>query len=130
VNITVDPGLEVPASRQIVDAVLDGLACGAVAVGDRLPSVRELAVHAMVNPNTVAKAYRELGLRGVVQGRNGSGVFVTEEGPRIARELRRGATLDALLRAFGQAVATGHDPVALFDALREGSVPEDGERKR
>jgi GntR family transcriptional regulator len=106
--IVVDPGREVPPSRQLVEAVLDAVASGELGAGDRLPSVREMAVQAMVNPNTVAKAWRELGLRGVVVSRNGSGVFVTGAGLKIARDLRRGATLDGFDRAVVEALDAGH----------------------
>lgn len=127
--ITVDPSSDVPPSRQVVDAVLDAVARGALRPGDRLPSVRDLAVEAMVNPNTVSKAYRELGLRGVVVLRNGSGVFVTAEGPQLARALRRDATLDAYRKATAAAVAAGHDPAVLEAELIRlcGSVV--GERR-
>ena len=53
----VDPGSHVPPSVQIVEAILDALATGGFEPGDRLPSVRALAVEVLVNPNTVAKAW-------------------------------------------------------------------------
>ena len=86
---TVDPHASTPPSRQLVDAVLDVMARGELTGGERLLSVRAMAQEALVNPNTVGKAYRELEQLGVVQGRNGSGVFVTEQGVEIARSKRR-----------------------------------------
>ncbi len=83
--VRVDPHADVPPSRQIVEAVLDAVARGEWGPEDRLPSVRALAEEAMVNPNTVGKAYRDLEGLGVVEGRNGSGVFVTAAGPARAR---------------------------------------------
>ena len=111
--IRVDPARSTPPSRQLVEAVLDRIAGGAWVAGDRLPSVRGLAAEALVNPNTVGKAYRELEAMGVVEGRNGAGVFVTTDGPREARAERRGATLDELQRAIESALRVGHEAGSL-----------------
>ena len=116
-NVRVDPRSDVPPSRQIVDTVLDAISRGELATGDRLPSVRGLAEEALVNPNTVGKAYRDLEALGVVEGRNGSGVYVTEDGPEIARGERRRSTLDAFRRAALEALRAGHDFDQLASAL-------------
>lgn len=112
-EIRVDPSRPTPPSRQIVEAVLDRIAGGLLGPGDKLPSVRGLAAEALVNPNTVGKAYRDLEAMGAVAGRSGAGVFVTDDGPRVARTDRREATLEALQRAVEAAVRVGHDPDAL-----------------
>lgn len=110
----VDSGLDVPPSRQIVEAVLDRVAAGELPAGCRLPSVRTLAAEALVNHNTVARAWRDLEHLGVVAGENGRGVFVTAAGPRVARELRRQQTLASFERALHEALRAGH---ALEDLL-------------
>lgn len=115
--LRVDPRSDVPPSRQIVEALLDAVSRGELGAGDRLPSVRALAEEALVNPNTVGKAYRDLEGMGVVEGRNGSGVYVTEGGPTVARGERRRATLDAFRRAAGEALRAGHEVEALATAL-------------
>ena len=56
----VDPHSAVPPSKQLVQQVLDAIARGDTGIADRLPSVRSMAAMALVNPNTVGKAYREL----------------------------------------------------------------------
>jgi GntR family transcriptional regulator len=117
VLLRVDPHSDVPPSRQIVEAVLDRVARGDVVPGDRLPSVRALAEGALVNPNTVGRAYRDLEGLGVVEGRNGSGVFVRDGGPAVARAQRRRSTLEAFRRAARQALRAGHAPDALDAAL-------------
>jgi GntR family transcriptional regulator len=86
------------------------VASGELAPGDQLPSVRGLAAEALVNHNTVARAYRDLEQLGVTRGANGRGVYVTEDGPRIARGLRLEATWEALRRALEEALRAGHDP--------------------
>lgn len=112
-DLTVDTSRAIPPSRQLVEGVLDALAGDAIGPGERLPSVRGLAAETLVNPNTVGKAYRELESLGVVEGRAGAGVFVTEAGPEIARRKRRGATLVAVRRALNVALHAGHDRDAL-----------------
>lgn len=129
-TIRVDPTRATPPSRQLVEAVLDRIAGGAWAAGDRLPSVRGLAAEALVNPNTVGKAYRELEGMGVVEGRNGAGVFVTPEGPGAARAQRRGATLDALMHALESALQAGHPPAALRRHVERRLGKEEGGARR
>jgi len=115
----VDPGAHVPPSVQIVEAILDRLAAGRFAPGDRLPSVRSLAVDVLVNPNTVGKAYAELERLGVVEGRNGSGVYVTDVGPARATELRRAATLAELADAVRRARRAGHGADVIGAVVQE-----------
>ena len=98
---------------------------GELAAGAQLPSVRGLAAEALVNHNTVARAWRELEHLGVVAGENGRGVFVTPQGPARARELRRAATLAAYERALAEALRSGHDIEELIGraaALRRHSA--------
>lgn len=103
-----DPTREAPPSRQIVERALDAIAAGDLKPGEALPSVRKMAAAALVNHNTAARAYRDLDQLDVVRGENGRGVFVTEEGPRIAREQRREETWKALERALEEALRAGH----------------------
>jgi len=118
-RLRVNPALDLPPSRQLVEAVLDGVASGALAPGARLLSVRALAAEALVNPNTVAKAYRELELMGVVEPRNGLGVFVGVRGPEIARGARRDATIEAFRRAAAEALRAGH-PLGTLQSMLKG----------
>lgn len=116
-SLRVDPQSPISPSRQLVEGLLDRIAVGAAGAGDKLPSVRALAVEALVNPNTVSKAYRELEMSGVVEGRAGSGMFVTDAGPRIAREMRRRDTLADLEMALSAALRAGHDHETLITRL-------------
>src|SRR5688572_24364674 len=116
-RLRVDPSRPLPPSAQLVEGILDALARGQLAAGDQLPTVRGLAEEVVVNPNTVARAYRDLEALGVVEGRHGSGVYVGEEGPVIARRERRGATLLECQRAVQAAVAVGHEPGELRAAF-------------
>lgn len=67
----------VPTYLQLVDQVRRGLLLGYLQDGDKLPTVREVAAALVVNPNTVAKAYRELEHAGLAVARAGQGTFVT-----------------------------------------------------
>lgn len=90
-----------PIYVQIMDEVRRAVALGDLERGDPLPSVRRLASRLTVNPNTVAKAYRELEAEGTVRGRRGKGTFVAptaspeEERRRLVREVARRALRDA-----------------------------------
>ncbi len=119
---SVDPGASLPPSRQLVEKVLDALARGSLEAGEPLLSVRKMAGEALVNHNTVARAYRDLEQLGAVKGQNGRGVFVTEEGPAIARAQRQASTLDALELAAQEALRAGHSPAALLELI-EGLLP-------
>ncbi len=66
----------VPFHRQIVDQIKFGIASGRLLPGEQLPTVRELAVHLQVNPNTVRKGYSELEILGILDTQQGTGTFV------------------------------------------------------
>ncbi len=131
-DFTVDPRAAVSPSRQILERALDAIAAGEIGAGERLPRVRAFAAQVLVNPNTVSKAYRELEGMGIVESRNGSGVFVTEDGPALARRRRSDATLSALRAAAVTALRAGHDPETIMQTVSQAAnarpVPE-GELK-
>ncbi|UCG57147.1 MAG: GntR family transcriptional regulator [Phycisphaerales bacterium] len=66
----------VPFHRQIVDQIKYGIASERLLPGEQLPTVRELAVHLQVNPNTVRKAYSDLEILGILDTQQGTGTFV------------------------------------------------------
>src|SRR5262245_9790880 len=113
----VDPSSDVPPSRQLCEQVLDGVARGELSPGDQLPSVRALAAEALVNPNTVATAGRDLEIAGVLVGRNGLGVFVSDGARALAVERRRAATLANFERALHEALRSGHAPHDLAERV-------------
>ncbi len=126
-DLHVDLARAEPPSAQLVAAVLDAVAAGTLAPGDKLPSVRAAAVRALVNPNTIAKAWQELERLGVVEARNGSGIFVRPGGPRIAAKLRRGTTLDAFTQAAHEAVRAGHAIGELTELLQRVDARRNGD---
>ncbi len=78
-NIHLDLKSGVPFYRQIIDQVKSAIATGRLEPGNRLPTVRQLAVDLSVNPNTVSRAYTELELTGLVDTHMGSGTFVGQK---------------------------------------------------
>ena len=76
----------VPIYSQIIDEMTMWIASGAYAPGDKLPSVRDLAIDAGVNPNTMQRALAELERRGLVFSERTSGRFVTKE-DKVLKEL-------------------------------------------
>jgi GntR family transcriptional regulator len=88
-TFTLDPTGGVPFYKQIILQVQMAIADGRLSSGDQLPTVRSLAVDLQVNPNTVARAYNELEIRGVVDTQQGSGTFISDKRvqlPEIERE--------------------------------------------
>jgi len=70
----------VPIYQQIINQVKYMVASGRMVPGDELPAIRVLAEQLVVNPNTVARAYRELETLGIVTSRHGSGTYISETG--------------------------------------------------
>jgi GntR family transcriptional regulator len=95
------------------------IASGRLAPGDRLPSVRGLAETALVNPNTVAKAYRDLEREGTVETRPGDGVFVGRRAARRCAALRDAKIAERLGGAAREALAAGLDPGEIEEIVAE-----------
>src|SRR5690349_12665454 len=78
----------VPIYQQIVNQIKYLVASGRLAAGEELPPIRVLAERLLVNPNTVARAYRELEATGVVEKRRTAGTYVSDGGSPLARRER------------------------------------------
>ncbi len=83
--IQIDPRSPVPINDQIKAAVRGLVAKGLLRPGDQAPSIRSLAERLRVNPNTVARAFRELSLEGVLETRKGEGNYVATQAVRFAK---------------------------------------------
>ena len=108
-----------PAYLQIVEQTRRALEHGRLAVGDQLPTAREVVSTTGINPNTVLKAYRELERQGLVEGRVGAGTFVTGDLVRLRSDLA--SPLAVQLRDWlAEAAAAGlarHEVVALVNTM-------------
>ena len=90
----------VPIYLQIVNQVKFLVASGRLAAGEELPTIRGLAEQLLINPNTVARAYRDLEAAGIVEKRRTAGTYVSDQGSPLARRERvkiLTARIDALL---------------------------------
>ena len=98
-QIRIDLKSGVPFYRQIIDQVKAAMATETIGPGDRLPTVRQLAVDLSINPNTVSRAYTELELTGLVETQMGSGTFV---GNRLVEQddIERRRVLDQICQEF------------------------------
>ena len=83
----------VPVYLQLIEQVKHAVETGALRVGDQMPTIRKVAVDLVINPNTVARAYRELEHEGTLELRHGSGAFIRESAGRRARVLRNAHSL-------------------------------------
>jgi GntR family transcriptional regulator len=126
-----NPSSGVPIYLQLMEQVKHGIETGALRPGEQLPGIRPLAEELVINPNTVAKAYRELEHEGIVEIRHGAGAFVsaTARAKKATDALRAGQTLVAgaveKLRARG---VTDEEIRRLFEA--ELAAQESNRRTR
>ena len=100
-----DQSSGVPFYRQVIDQVLLAIADGRLKPGAQLPTVRALAVELSVNLNTIARAYREMEIRGIVETQQGTGTFVSARKPEKKAAERRKA-LERLVDRFISAAAS------------------------
>lgn len=108
-----------PIWRQIEEGVTNQVASGALAAGDAVPSVRDLARELRVNPATVAKAYQRLSDAGLLETRRGDGTYVAEAPPELTRRQRRERMVEAARRLAAVAAALGADRAEAAAALEE-----------
>ncbi len=115
-HISTDDG--VPIYLQIVNQVKYLVASGRLSPGEELPPIRVLAERLLVNPNTVARAYRELETAGIVEKRRTAGTYVSDQGSPLARRERikiLAQRIDALLAEAGQMDIAFEDVVKLIE---------------
>lgn len=105
--IEINPASPIPLYRQIVDQVRRLIALGALRPGEKLPTVRDLAVTARVNRNTAARAVQQLEAEGLVRTRVGQGTFVEESEGRIDRTGRDAALDESIDRLVVEAHTLG-----------------------
>ena len=86
IHITASDG--VPIYLQVVNQIKYLVAAGRLKAGEELPPIRTLAEKLVVNPNTIARAYRELEMSGIVEKRRTAGTYVSDQGSPLARRER------------------------------------------
>lgn len=111
----IDATSSVAVYLQIENHVQFAIASGRLSTGDQLPSVRELSERLSVNPNTVAKAYRDLEVMGLVYTRRGMGVFVNKGAEAKCREACRRGIITRLHEVVAEAKAAGMEVGEIVD---------------
>jgi GntR family transcriptional regulator len=127
VRIHISSSDGVPIYLQIVNQVKYLVASGRLAPGEELPPIRVLAEKLVVNPNTVARAYRELEAAGVVEKRRTAGTFVSEAGSPLARRERLrilSERVDALLAEARQMGVDTSELIELIARRDEAMQPQ------
>jgi len=112
----------VPVYRQVIDQVRGAIASGALAAGDQLPTVRQLAVDLQINPNTVVRAYRELELGGLLETHQGTGTFIRAQKLKKSNAERERQLAQIVSDAVSRAGAAGFTLDDLLEELRGRTV--------
>lgn len=116
----------VPTYLQLVQQVRQAVRLGVLEPGDQLPTVKEVVGTLTINPNTVLRAYKQLDLEGIVEGKRGVGTFVAKDARPIPPDGDRKALHAALERWLARARAAGLDDDAIAtlfdDTIRPPSV--------
>ena len=118
-RISANDGL--PIYLQIVNQVKYLVSSNRLAAGEALPSVRKLAEQLVVNPNTVARAYRELEAAGVLVTRRGAGVYVSEGGSPLARREQHRILHERIDVLLAEARQMNVEEDALLEMIRQRS---------
>ncbi len=116
--IKVDPTSFIPIYEQIKKEIKGQITQGKLKALEPLPSIRDLATDLIINPNTVARAYRELEMEGFIYSRKGKGCYVTDNSSSLIEKERR----TFLIGIFDQAIEeakrynlSGQEIIALFE---------------
>jgi len=97
-QILIDNASKRPVYRQIIDHIKRDIALGRLVKDEKLPTVRQLAMQLAINPNTIAKAYRQLEGEGIIVTRPGSGAFIANLDSNLSRAVRKRLLSDELER--------------------------------
>jgi GntR family transcriptional regulator len=129
IEFRLDARSGVPTYLQLVQQVKQALRLGILHPGDQLPTVKEVVASLAINPNTVLKAYRELDLEGLAEGRRGQGTFVSSKlAPLQADDVD---ALRASLRSWvASARAAGFDDDAMAELFADTVRPPASTRVR
>ncbi len=127
-HFQIDPHSGVPVYRQLMDQIKYYVASGALASGDQLPSIRELAQSLAVNPTTIVKAYNELVHEKVIELRQGKGAFVAAQSSEIPFAEREKALRRLARQLAVEATQMGADSNRVIEIVDEELTAVAGER--
>ena len=116
-RFSLDAASGVPFYRQIIQQIEHSIVARKLEPGDRLPTIRSLAIELKINPNTIAKAYGELEIRGIVTTQVGSGTYVSDKRIDMADAERTKKLEAAVARFIRDMEALGVDRTAMADLV-------------
>ena len=110
--------LSQPLYEQVVQQIRSSIAKGEISLGEKIPSVRELAQALKVNPNTVMRAYQELDRDGLTETRRGQGTFITTS-DHIVQSIRKALANEAIDQFFQKLQSLGFSKNEIENLVRE-----------
>jgi GntR family transcriptional regulator len=123
ITFSLDPVSGVPFYRQIIQQVERAILAKRLVPGDRLPTIRSLAIELKINPNTIAKAYSELELRGLVITQVGSGTYISDKDVDLQETERQKRIEECIANFFKEMEALGirtkQDLIELIQHFKE-----------
>ncbi|MGH9769194.1 MAG: GntR family transcriptional regulator [Blastocatellia bacterium] len=125
-----NPSSGVPIYKQLMEQIKHAIETGALRAGEQLPGIRKLSEELVINPNTIAKVYRELEHEGVIELRQGAGAFIAERKEAIARPqiLRALPLIKNLISKLAALNLSEEEIRRLFEAeltnMRENGLPK------
>jgi GntR family transcriptional regulator len=102
-QINIDNASDRAVYQQIIDFIKRDIAMGRLEKDEKLPTVRQLATQLAINPNTIAKAYRQLEQEGIIVTKPGSGAFVANLDSGLSRAVKKKLIFDELERIVVEA---------------------------
>ncbi len=126
---SIDPKSAVPIYRQVMDQICRAVAAGVLVSGEQLPSVRELAAQLLLNPNTIARVYRDLEREGLVETRRGEGTYISSNASALREAERRRLIAEELAAVARDVQAFGFSEAEAMQLFREALDHENSGRK-
>ncbi|MBN2384006.1 GntR family transcriptional regulator [bacterium] len=117
--IKIDPKSGVPMYLQIMEQVRYAVATETIGQGEVMPSIRQLALELRINPNTVARAYRDLEREGILETRQGQGTVVAAASPKLVRQERYRIMREMLSTVLARAHNLGMNAGDIIELIEE-----------
>ena len=119
INFSLDQSNGVPIYRQIIQQIEYAVLSERIKPGDRLPTIRSLAVELKINPNTIAKAYGELEIRGILATQVGNGTYISGKKPEREDDSLRSKVREVLARFIQELQDLGIEKRELLKLIAE-----------
>jgi len=121
-HFRIDNASDRPVYRQIMDQIKRDIALGRLIKNEKLPTVRQLAGQIALNPNTIAKAYRQLEQEGIIVTKAGAGAFVANLDSNLSRSVRKKLISEELERIAVEAFHMQIDSQTLLEWFNNAVV--------